>query len=256
MSIMPLSTPLTHYLDAYGDIKWTDNYTEYDGEMELTTGWYVVRGEHNVTGRIYIIGDVNIILTDGAHLSSLTGGVNVDRGNSLTIYAQSTVSQNAGGMMGMLTAHGPPTILSIHDYGSSAIGGDYGRDGGSVIIRGGEIIAVATGVATFAGAGIGGGGGMRQGGRDADNILISGGIVYAENLGGGAAIGSGGGGSPAQPTPPTGNSFVTITGGHVTANSRGGAGIGGGNLVAGGTILIECGNITTRGGGAGAGIGG
>ena len=79
--------------------------TSANAMQTLSSGWYYVAGEVN-TGTILVNGDVNIILTDGCHLtadgwaSTPNGaGIAVSPANTLTIYVQS-------GGTGALTAKG------------------------------------------------------------------------------------------------------------------------------------------------------
>ena len=59
-------------------------YTFVTDQTTLTSGWYVVAGAVTFDNRIYVFGDVNLILMDGAELAA-NSGVNVGEGNRLTI---------------------------------------------------------------------------------------------------------------------------------------------------------------------------
>lgn len=61
------------------------------GDIPLSNGWYIVKGTRNV-GRVTVSGDVHLILADGCKLTAGTG-IEVNSGNSLTIYAQSDSGQ-------------------------------------------------------------------------------------------------------------------------------------------------------------------
>ena len=193
-----------------------------------TTSWYVIPSmELIMDSRVTVKGDVRLILADGCDFKA-DYGISVTEGDSLTIHAQSTEEER----MGRLTAKG---------YEQQAgIGGDQGKNGGTVAITGGFITATGG----VRGAGIGGGSGGAGG-----IVTITGGSVTATGWRGGAGIGGGdnyGNGG-----------IVTITGGSVTARGLlGGAGIGGGNYGNGGIVTITGGSVTAEGSDGGAGIGG
>ena len=172
--------------------------TQYNGQDTLTSGWYVVEGDVFNGSRIFVKGDVNLILKDNAELTVGAGiivDVNNNVTNSLTIWAQSD-----GANMGKLTAFGG-------DF-AAGIGGGDGDDGGTVTVNGGKVTATSNN-----GVGIGGGDGGSGG-----TVTINGGEVTAQ--GGDAGIGGGRNCS---------GGTVTVNGGKVTAKgNNGGAGIGGG----------------------------
>ena len=86
--------------DENGDSQTlTDNWTAVTADLlTWTKGWYVATGEVTIGSRVTVTGDVKLILADGASLT-VNGGISVEKGNSFTIYAQST-----GDAMGTLTA--------------------------------------------------------------------------------------------------------------------------------------------------------
>ena len=86
--------------------------------------WYVVAGTVTISSRITCKGSVNLILGDGATLTSVKGITVSGDGNSLTIYGQSDGT-------GKLTVKAP-------DY-SAAIGGEDNGAGGNITINGGTI---------------------------------------------------------------------------------------------------------------------
>ena len=172
-------------------------YTFVTDQTTLTSGWYVVAGAVTFDNRIYVFGDVNLILMDGAELAA-NSGVNVGEGNRLTIWAQST---NA--VVGKLTARGGDN--------QAGIGGGWSGAGGEVMINGGTVKAVGSST----GAGIGGGYGAVGG-----TVMVNGGTVEAYGGECGAGIGGGWSGAGGE---------VTINGGTVTAKGGdGNAGIGAG----------------------------
>jgi hypothetical protein len=274
------------YIDENGASLTATTTALTGAETALTTGWYSISGTLTFTSRLVIQGDVTIILEDGCD-AAVNGGISVNNGNSLTVYAQSD-----GVVMGKLTATAADTGSGIG--ANAGIGGDGNEDNdglncGTVVINGGYIVAYAgnrTSGKGFNGAGIGGGGCRTAGGGghggsitinggkveafggdqgagiggasqgDGGTIIINGGEVYAQGANGGAGIGGGQNRSSGS---------ITINGGKITAdggsgNWGGGAGIGGGAGGGGATITINDGDVTATGGnssdfGGGAGIG-
>ena len=108
---MPISTDPVAYLDADGKVQVCNEYTVLtsntadsildldDKWYDLPTGWYVVKGDVTITPRLDTHGAVNLILTDGSHLTA-QWGINVKEGDTFTVYAQSTGEDT----MGKLTA--------------------------------------------------------------------------------------------------------------------------------------------------------
>ncbi len=193
---------------------------------DWTAGWYVVEGTVNLPSRVNVTGEVHLILKNGCHLNA-NQGIQVETGNSLTIYAQSEEESR----MGRLTATGGNQVAGIG-------GGEQGASG-SITINGGAVTATGG----KSGAGIGGG--YKGAGQ---NITIHGGTVTATGGEDGAGIGGGFEGA---------GEGITINGGTVTATGgSSGAGIGGGFWGAGEKITINGGIVTAAGGSDGAGIGG
>ncbi|MFR1421658.1 MAG: hypothetical protein ACLSSX_00060 [Dysosmobacter sp.] len=152
------------------------NYTVVDGSTTAwSDGWYVVNRNVTIDELVTVTGNVRLILTDGTTLTvnGGIGGINVAKGNSFSVYAQS-VGENTG----RLTANSG-------DWGAG-IGGGNGKAAGTITIHGGEVTANGS----KGGAGIGGGSGV---GFDASGgtITIHGGSVTA--TGGENAAGIGGG---------------------------------------------------------------
>ena len=211
--------------------KTADDCTQVNqNTTQWNNGWYVARGEIEISSRVEVEGNVNLILMDGCNLT-ITGGIHVAKDNSLTIYGQSAGT-------GQLTATAQQGTLN------AGIGGNGSNDGGdrfagTITIHGGQVTATGN-----IGAGIGGGAG-----GDGGKITIFGGKVTATGNSGGAGIGGGNGGDGGE---------ITIYGGKITAKGTGnyGAGIGGGWCGTGGKITIYGGTVEATGGGGGAGIGG
>ena len=253
------------YIDAAGNPQTVPTATALDGsETTLTSGWYLAEGTLSYSNVLTISGNVSLILADSCNVTITGGsgnaGINVQQGNSLTIYAQS-------GGTGALSATGGDSGAGIGGYDG---GGASTRNAGTITINGGIVNAVGG----EDGAGIGGGSGGSGG-----TITINGGTVTAEGnsgfVGGGAGIGGGNGGDGGTITINSGDvtaigsslaagiggggdiGNITINGGTVNATGGdSGAGIGGGFLCSGGNIVISGGDVTATGGNYGAGIGG
>ena len=211
----------------------TENNTEWNASDE-NNGWYVVSsdvtiGTEEAPQRVTVGGDVHLILTNNAKLT-VNGGISVNAGNSLTIYAQPAEKDKTMGSL---------TVENV-EVDNAGIGGDDEKDGGTITINGGSVTATGG----LFGAGIGGGdngsGGM---------IEINGGEIIATGGSYGAGIGGGDDGA---------GGGITINGGDeiVATGNDGGTGIGGGMAGAGGTIEINGGVIhATAANYGGAGIG-
>ena len=145
-----------------------------------TDGWYIVRSSVEIGSRVTVTGDVHLILEDGCNLT-VNKGIDVGKGNSLTIYGQRLGT-------GELTATG--------DRNNAGIGGGWDGAGGKITINGGTVNATSNSYIYGSGAGIGGG---NKG--DGGTITINGGTVEATSQGnvdgGGDGAGIGGGGSGA-----------------------------------------------------------
>lgn len=206
------------------------------GDEQWKDGWYAVDSNVSVERRIVVDGDVNLILTDGNALN-VKGGIEVTKGNSLTIYAQSTDKDT----MGSLTA----TTRNSGFADCAAIGGgatEDTADAGTITIHGGAIKADNAGGYSRA-AGIGGGfwnpdvGADKADAGKGGTVTITGGVVTA--FGGWNAAGIGGGQQ-------SDGGSLTVAGGVVSATGGKsfGAAIGGGEGGDGGAVLITGGVIT------------
>ena len=167
-----------------------------DSDAKWENNWYVASGGVNITGRVNVTGDVYLILKDGCNLT-VDGGINVGKGNSLTIYGQTDGT-------GKLTATGG-------DY-DAGIGGKEVNSSGTIIINGGEVTATSRD-----GAGIGGGSGgisltggtvKASSGRTGNGIACGGTITIS----GSTVIASGGWNGISI------NGSIKVTAGEVTAN--------------------------------------
>ena len=227
-------------------VKTVKQVTQYSNlvsssNIDLTDGWYVVKGNVTVNGEIRVSGTVNLILTDGCVLTA-TQAIQANNGGKLNIYAQS----DTPGEMGKLNAQKGIRVfagreLYIHGGEVEATGlSDRSAGIGAKNARFAGVVTIYDGVVTATGgnrsAGIGGG--NRNGGKDMGNggtVTIYGGTVKATGGGSGAGIGGG-----------SGKATVTNdnSGNGGTVNSHGG------------TVNIHGGTVTATGGNYGAGIGG
>ena len=271
---MPISTEPITYLDKDGNQQVCNKYTVLTGNTadsildlqdkwyDLPAGWYVVKGDVTITPRLDTHGAVNLILTDGSHLTA-EWGINVKEGDTFTVYAQSTGEDTMGRLTACLSEDLLDTPYYVwQNYGLPGIGSStrYRKansciyeNGGTIIINGGNIRAKGQDKASAIGEC--GYDTVTQSpsseNRQCGSITINGGIVRTEALTrktttGSMGIGacqSGYGGS------------VTINGGTVMANAFNDAICTG----RGGSITINDGDITARGGlgeiGRGNGIG-
>ena len=274
---MPISTDPVAYLDKDGNQQVCNEYTVLtsntadsildldDKWYDLPAGWYVVKGDVTITPRLDTHGAVNLILTDGSHLTA-EWGIDVKEGDTFTVYAQSTGEDTMGRLTACLpqdsNSYGHVEYYVWPQSGMSGIGSStrwrkhksgIDENAGTIIINGGYILAKGNdGVPAIGGTD---GESFTQsphsGNKQYGSITINGGIVRTEpvtihttpsNVGIGYYQ-HGYGGS------------VTINGGTVMANATADA-IGTGR---GGSITINGGDITARGGigkyGHGNGIG-
>ena len=164
-----------------------------------TTGLYVVNKNISIGNELFasinpvtvrVGGDMRLILA-GGHKLTVHGRIEVNEGNSLTIYGQSSAGDK---------------LVVNNSSGNAGIGGCNGCSSGSITINGGTVTAASEGDS----AGIGGGG------RGHGYVTINGGKVNASSTYG-AGIGGG----------RYGIGYVTINGGTVIASSTYGADIGG-----------------------------
>ncbi|MBR6108910.1 MAG: hypothetical protein IKQ36_04160 [Clostridia bacterium] len=235
------------YIDENGNVKKLPNtVTTIDVTSDLTTwnvtnAWYIVSGEVTINATVYAEGAVNLLLLDGAKLT-INAPINIDTGNTLRIFAQSTENEK-----GILTTKGSSNTgycgiqvdgtliinggsITASGYAISNLKGPgIGSVGsfGNIIINGGNITAYGAAYSTSSNGscGIGYGSGSVSEGC----ITINGGTVYASGGGSGSTRGNGIG---------TYKSPVSINGGNVIAIGRCGISVTGGSLtVSGGSLL-------------------
>ena len=275
MEARPISTDPITYLDKDGNQQVCTAYTVLTSETkesilnyadkwyDLPAGWYVVEGDVTITPRLDTHGAVNLILTNGSHLTA-EWGIDVKVGDTFTVYAQSTDE----GTMGRLTACLPADFnldrmvdYSVWPYsGMAGIGSSArwreGNDGireseGTIVINGGNIRAKGQDNASaiggtraeeieFRSTDRGEVYNRRQGG----SITINGGVVRTEPFalpeGNPLAVDSVGIGTCQMGY----GGSVTINGGTVIAEAANDAITTG----YGGTITINGGDVTARGG--------
>ena len=280
MEPMKISTEPITYLDKDGKQQTCTKYTVLesvtindffnsdDKWYDLPAGWYVVKGDVTFTPRLDTHGAVNLILTDGSHLTT-EWGINVKEGDTFTVYAQSTDENTMGKLTACLSEEEPTSDIKYYvwpDSGMTGIGSSvrYRKHNSGLIESDGDIIINGGNIRARGQAGaacIGGSSGdnvtwsYESDIRQCGSVTINGGIVRTEaakrydvfyNNGIGSVLGYGG--------------SVTINGGTVVAEARADAIATGRN----GIITINGGNITARGGlgegspiglGAGSGIG-
>ena len=252
----------------------TLNCSSYEFINPSTTqwadNWYVLNGNNiTISQTVNVSGNVYLILEDGVSLA-VNGGIKVENGSTLTVYAQSANGTAAGKLIaigaehtagiggswkrdsGTITVHGG-NIRAIGGYKAAGIGGGEEGDGGSFVMYGGKVYAMGGQY----GAGIGSGANIQSGGYStgwSGDVTIYGGVVEAigssDEIGGGGGAGIGGGqyGDCER---------ITIYGGDVTARgSRFAAGVGGGHYGMAGIVTVNGGSLTAFGGAGSAGIGG
>ena len=181
------------YIDAFGVAHEHEAAAVTSDSVVWENGWYAVKENTEIDGRVQVRGDVNLILCNGVTLTPRLG-IELFSGNSLTIWAQTQAENAMGGV----------TIRIPDENNFSGI--DISN--GSLTINGGKIQSTSGTIVneeySCGGAGIGGYG----------NVTINGGVVTAK--GGDYAAGIGG-------TIGDEGCNVLITGGTVTAISDGGA---------------------------------
>lgn len=171
-----IPNPKTSYLSYNTESKKFDSLTcsNYTFVKQDTTswkdGWYVVNDSGELKNPVTVTGNVNLIIEDDCWLK-VNGGIKVEQGNSLTVYAQSD-----GEKKGVLS------VYSLSGQENAGIGGGKGKNGGTVTIHGCDMnISGCQGA-----AGIGGGNGGNGG-----NVTVYDGNITAKGGTGAAGIGGG-----------------------------------------------------------------
>ena len=214
--------PVT-YIDENGQEQTTTEYIELNGstasaKLNDSYNWYVVRGENVVyENQIACYGDLHIILTDGAKLT--TQGTNaLQSAGSIFIYGQSegtgqlvATSQPAYGIYSQenITINGGTINATGGNFGISSFNGNVTINGGSVTAHGKDFFGIL-----------------------APNVIINGGSVTAtSDTNEGISVNSEG--------------IVSIGGGSVNASYRGKVIVQPGKAFTTGTDnTIYCGTLT------------
>ena len=125
METRPISTEPITYLDKDGNQQVCNEYTVLtsntadsildldDKWYDLPAGWYVVKGDVTITPRLDTHGAVNLILTDGSHLTA-EWGINVKEGDTFTVYAQSTDENTMGKLTACLSEEEPTSDIKYY----------------------------------------------------------------------------------------------------------------------------------------------
>ncbi len=251
---------------------------DYDDDLTISGGTYVVKGNVFVDGFVRIKGDTKLILCDGATMK-IDRSVVVSTGRDFNVYGQTKDSgllkngDNTFGdhyYAGIGTADGTGTTFNFHggtvevesDGGYAAgIGLHWSHDGenGSNIIPtiniyGGNIKAIGHRTSEDDPRG----GGKQYGSSGIGSwldepegvITIYGGDVYAKgDCGAGIGIAN-------YDSRYKGDYLIVINGGHIIAKGEGGsAGIGGSYETSGKKVIINGGHVEAYGGTAGIGSG-
>ena len=169
--------------------RWGTDVVITESLKKLVAGHnHVLTGDVTNKNRLYIAdGDSATITLAAGKTLTLTSGINVPAGKTLTIEGTGTLNATGSGYQ-------------------AGIGGNDKQMAGSVIINGGTI--TARGSNNAAGIGAGGHSGSNGGGQVAGGYVeINGGTVEAYGSGMGSGIGGGGGGSLNYPG--TGGTVVT-----------------------------------------------
>ena len=139
------------YLDESGTQQTAASATQVtNSDTQWTGGWYVAQSNITIDGTVTISGNVHLILEDGCNLT-VNGGILLQSGSNMYIYAQSTEKE----MMGSLTATGtdagikeilPGTpSLTIAGGKISASGSNTGISADSLTITDGYVSVLGTG---------------------------------------------------------------------------------------------------------------
>ena len=85
------------YIDAFGVAHEHEAATVTSGSVVWENGWYAVKENTEIDGRVQVEGDVNLILCNGVTLTPRLG-IELISGNSLTIWAQTQAENAMGGV--------------------------------------------------------------------------------------------------------------------------------------------------------------
>ncbi len=182
----------TTLIDNISDItNYTASYNVNSLGVAGKERWYYVDHDVTFSGRVYVNGDVRLILKNGVTMTA-GAGITVNRGNSFSVYAQSVDTEEAGKLIcgfgshhageddsigggGNITINGG-IISNTSGWGGSGLSGTITINGGDITIRPGDYWGKAM----------------------SGNITVNNGTVYAEGYY-----------SPDYPAIPAGSKFTT-----------------------------------------------
>lgn len=256
--VRPVRVHAAETIDLTTPVSGT-GYSVLADAIEITAnGSYLVTGStaqhtlkvaQSATQVSIILNGVSIEIEGGSSALEIAAGSTV----ALELQGDNRLSSKLNGAAIQVPAGAALSIsgsgsLTADAFFGAGIGGDLKESAGSVTINSGVVNA-----SSQTGAGIGGGGGLYNGG-DGGDVTINGGTVVAKGADG-AGIGGGAGGQDISGFGYNGGAggSLTITGGSVTATTDWfGAGIGGGR---GGRTVNGPGDFAPGGtGGAGSNI--
>lgn len=200
------------YLDADGTLKNHSAESIPSSTSELSGGWYMVNSNVTTDMRYICSGEVHLVLCDGCTLTA-PKGIEVNAGNSLTVYGQSegtgalivsNPDRNAGigskkdSSSGLITINGGTFDIQGGWFASGIGTTESDRGICEVVINGGTIRTTGGTL----GCGIGGY-------WAASRVTINGGTLTARGGDSGCAIGGGE------------NSIITVNGGEIKAYAGG-----------------------------------
>lgn len=154
------------YIDENGasQTKLTGEYAVLENTSigDLDPGWYVIQGEVTFNSKVWVNGDISIILADGASLigdaigSDIATGISV--ANNISIYGQSkqTGEISISGFKQGLVAHNISICGGVIDVSANVdglyAGGTVSLSGGSIIASGATGAGISTHQISFSGA--------------------------------------------------------------------------------------------------------
>ena len=139
------------YLDENGTQQTAASATQVtNSDTQWTNGWYVAQGDITIDQPVTVSDNVYLILEDGCNLT-VNGGILLQLGSNMYIYAQSTEKET----MGSLTANGTDAGIKEANYGTptltiaggkiTAIGSNTGISADSLTITDGYVSASGNG---------------------------------------------------------------------------------------------------------------
>ena len=234
----------------FGATIWTGTVTAGD----VAAGTYIVDGTVTYDGELFLTGDINLILKDGASLT-VNGNIVSEQENAEPVYSMTVFGQTES--TGKLSVSGSSSLIYVKNLtvhgGVITVSGDgittegvitvyHGTinatttesnaiiNGGGMYVYGGEVTATSTDGAAISL--------YKEGSSEECDLTIAGGKVTATNTGSAAGIET------------SSNSNIVITGGTLTAqggdNSEG--------ILTFGTCTIDGGVVNAYAGESGVGL--